>query len=290
MNRKYIDFVPSSKARSGANRASSPRRRVVREVREENVTVVMPNKRRVAQAADVSPSKQRYNDLPDLPKDEVVLRNDLSERKIVSYGGSQNDSFSIETSLKMGVVEDYNPRFVNTNVPKRPLHNESLEYATIASVSRVGKKEQDDLAKVKAQKVKKSWFSRNKKTNKASAKVKTASQSPKVIPMSGDAKAVNTKTVGARTGSQNKNSKSSAATFMPPRSPFINQEKVVKRPLSSKNVYQKAAVSSKETAKGPVTIISTPEKDSKLGLLVTIILTIILGAVAGTVAFLLLPK
>ena len=43
MNRKYIDFVPSSKARSGANRASSPRRRVVREVREETgLTIYNP--------------------------------------------------------------------------------------------------------------------------------------------------------------------------------------------------------------------------------------------------------
>ncbi len=78
-------------------------------------------------------------------------------------------------------------------------------------------------------------------------------------------------------------------TFEVPKATFINQEKIIKRPLS-KNVYQKKIEEFKEDQKGPVTIISKPEKDSKTGLIVTIILTIILGAAAGTIAFLLLPK
>lgn len=78
-------------------------------------------------------------------------------------------------------------------------------------------------------------------------------------------------------------------TYKPPKTPFINQEKVVKRPLS-KNVYQKKIEVPKEEPKGPVTIITKPEKDAHVSLIVTIILTIILGAAAGTVAFLLLPK
>ena len=78
---------------------------------------------------------------------------------------------------------------------------------------------------------------------------------------------------------------------------FLKTE-VNKRPLS-KNVYTKeSTVLSKETKElkevkapsGPVTIINKPEKDSKVGLVVTILITIILGAAAGTVAFLLLPK
>lgn len=84
------------------------------------------------------------------------------------------------------------------------------------------------------------------------------------------------------------------STFVPPKATFINQEKVVKRPLS-KNTYQKRVEESlknkpKEEPQGPVTIISKPEKDAKVGVIVTIIITIILGAAAGTVAFLLLPK
>ena len=80
------------------------------------------------------------------------------------------------------------------------------------------------------------------------------------------------------------------------RANFINVGKVEKRPLS-KNVYTKRAVASempkvkaKEESKKPVVIITKPEKDSKVGLVVAVILTIILGAAAGTVAFLLLPK
>ncbi|MBQ6375476.1 hypothetical protein IJJ37_00885 [Candidatus Saccharibacteria bacterium] len=74
-----------------------------------------------------------------------------------------------------------------------------------------------------------------------------------------------------------------------PKVAFVNTEKVVKRPLS-KNVYTRKIETPKEEPKGPVTIIAKPEKDSKAGLIVTIIITIILGAAAGTVAFLLLPK
>ena len=77
--------------------------------------------------------------------------------------------------------------------------------------------------------------------------------------------------------------------YQVPRPSFINQNRVTKRPLS-KNVYQKKIETPVEEPKGPVTIISKPEKNSKAGLVVTIILTIILGAAAGTVAFLLLPK
>ena len=78
-------------------------------------------------------------------------------------------------------------------------------------------------------------------------------------------------------------------TYKTPKSPFINQSKIEKRPLS-KNVYQKKIAVPKEEPKGPVTIITKPEKDSRVGIIITIIMTIILGATAGTIAFLLLPK
>lgn len=72
---------------------------------------------------------------------------------------------------------------------------------------------------------------------------------------------------------------------------------VEKRPLS-KNVYQKKVAEpevteeSKDAKKSnaPVTIIDKPEKESRFGLIMTIVITIILGAAAGVVAFLLLPK
>lgn len=77
-------------------------------------------------------------------------------------------------------------------------------------------------------------------------------------------------------------------TFVPPKNPFINTERITKRPLS-KNVYKKIVVPKPEPS-DPITIIEPPHKDSQVGLIVTIILTIILGATAGTIAFLLLPR
>ena len=88
---------------------------------------------------------------------------------------------------------------------------------------------------------------------------------------------------------QNKNAEKKAPKA-PVRPAFVNTEKVSKRPLS-KNIYpKKAVVPKEEKPSAPVTIIDKPEKDSRVGLIVTIIITIILGAAAGTVAFLLLPK
>ena len=85
--------------------------------------------------------------------------------------------------------------------------------------------------------------------------------------------------------------KPASGTFSVPKVHFVNTEKIVKRPLS-KNVYPKKVVVPKEVEKpsAPVTIINKPEKDSKMGMVVAIIITIILGAAAGTVAFLLLPN
>lgn len=82
-----------------------------------------------------------------------------------------------------------------------------------------------------------------------------------------------------------------AGGFEAQRARFVNTEKVAKRPLS-KNVYPKKVMVPEEVEKPskPVTIINKPEKDSKMGMVVAIIITIILGAAAGTVAFLLLPN
>lgn len=75
-----------------------------------------------------------------------------------------------------------------------------------------------------------------------------------------------------------------------PKSPFIAKAKVSKRPLS-KNAYSKPVQPTKEPATGPVAIITKPEeKESKGGIAIAIILTIILGAIAGTIAFLIMPK
>ena len=259
MNRKYIDFVPTSKVGNTSKRTSTPQRRVVREVREESVVVAMPDSAGVVRSRGFRATTVRENRAPEPEPMYSVPESEPS-----------SDDFSINNSLKLGVVEDYNPKFVNKDVPKRPLHHDTPRYATVADRTAV-RQEQSDLAEIKAKKVKTGLMGRHKKTG-----IKSVEESAPVQPATGAAGAAQMRNVGG--------------TYTPPRSPFINQEKVVKRPLSSKNVYQRAAPAPKEEAKSPVTIIEKPEKDSKMGLLVTIILTIILGAAAGTVAFLLLPR
>lgn len=120
-----------------------------------------------------------------------------------------------------------------------------------------------------------------KKTKKQPEKAKVSAE-PKPVVRS------NKPVSGAGKRSLNDLDKSKA-TMKLPRPTFVNTEKVNKRPLS-KNVYQKKIETPVEEPSAPVTIINKPEKDSKVGLIVTIIITIILGAAAGTVAFLLLPK
>ena len=169
------------------------------------------------------------------------------------------ESASASNMPKLGVVEDLNTKFVKTDVPKRPLNQApSLSQAT--------------LAEAKAKKV---GAKRGLRRSKAAKPVEKPVE--------------NINSVGAFREAEK-------ATFKTPQSPFITNAKVEKRPLSG-NVYPKKAVASgsvagsaKEGPKGPVAIIAKPEKESHVGIIVTIIITIILGAAAGTVAFLLLPK
>lgn len=152
---------------------------------------------------------------------------------------TKKPAMSVKKEPALGVVEDLKPKFVKTDVPKRPL-SQAPHFA-------------------------------KPKTGVAAAKAKKVGVR------------------GAATPVENSRKVASKGIYSTPKSPFINQEKVQKRPLS-KNVYQKKITPPKEEPKGPVTIISKPESQAHVGLIVTVILTIILGAAAGTVAFLLLPK
>ena len=152
----------------------------------------------------------------------------------------------------LGVIEDLNSKFVKTDVPKRPLSE-----GTKAGVPKQSRGK-SDLEVAKARRLV------GRKAKKSSEK--SPSSGLKVT--------------------KNNNQ------YKTPQTTFINQEKIVKRPLSghSKNAYPKKTVVHKEAPSGPVAIISKPEKESHVGIVVAVIITIILGAAAGTVAFLLLPK
>lgn len=221
MNKKYMDFVPAKAA------IKTPAGKVMA---KKSVT------KKVVRKSALEVAKK-----PAVVREELVLEEDRLE-----VGA---ETFSLKKEPKYGVIEDFRPKFVKTEVAKRPLSRG--HFAT-------GKSE---LAEAKAVKV------AAKKIEKPGKPV----EKPVEKFENTEAKAED------------------KAKMKIPKSPFINQAKVAKRPLS-KNIYERTVKPTEEVPTGPVTIISKPEKDAKVGRVVAIILAIILGAAAGTVAFLLLPK
>lgn len=208
MNKKYIDFVPSRVAKKPSVSAT-PKKSAGYAVRSGAIK-----------------SKKVY--------EELVLEEDELE-----VGA---ETFTLKKEPRYGVVEDFQSKFVKTEVQKRPL-SKGNSVAT-----------RDSLAEAKSVKV-------------AAKKLTGPVEKPE------------------QTGEKAEDK----AKMKIPKSPFINQAKIAKRPLS-KNVYERKVEPTKEEATGPVTIISKPEKDKKVSRVIAIILAVILGAAAGTVAFLLLPK
>lgn len=205
MNKKYMDFVPAKPKKVAAKKPAPKKAAVV-------------------------------------AKKPGVAKKPVVEEDVLSTGA---ETFSLKKEPKYGVVEEFRPKFVKTEVEKRPLSRS--HFAT-------------------------------KKTELAVAKAKKVGLKEAAKPVE---KSVKTE--------KNERPTEDKAKMKIPKSPFINQAKVAKRPLS-KNIYERTVKPTEEIPTGPVTIISKPEKDTKVSLVVTIILTIILGAAAGTVAFLLLPK
>ena len=156
-----------------------------------------------------------------------------------------------------GVIEDFSDKFVKTAVEKRPLSTKAEKKTTAAE------------AKAKKITAKMPVFGKKSAAKATDETLEEAVRKAEQL----DEKIEDTKVVAP----------------VIPTAKFVNTEKVTKRPLS-KNVYQKKIEVPEEEPSKPVTIIHKPEKDSRVGMVVTIILTIILGAAAGTVAFLLLPK
>lgn len=223
MSQKYIDFIPSKKppVQASTSRASQP--------------TATPRA-----ANSPAPRASRSTAHSAQPRShEVAAKPAQPSASQTHSSASAKNSFSIKKEPAYGVIEDFHPKFVKTEVEKRPLSRN--HFATPAS----------ELSELKAQNIKK--HSR-KPSTEPSTPAATDQQSLRI-----------------------------------PKSPFIAKAKVAKRPLS-KNVYTKPAQPAKEPAAGPVTIISKPEPEGKAGMAIAIILTIILGAVAGTIAFLIMPK
>lgn len=253
MNKRYIDFVP-------VDRKAAPRAKAA------------PGK--------VPSSKAASNKAPasKAPTGEVPVRNGAPKRVAPKKKITRKETNEVPVEemfeekprpagvssgeAKFGVIEDYRPMFVKTDVKKRPLG---------------AKEEAKKPALAKPAMVKPTG-------------VKAASGS-----VSGAASGVSSAAVVSGTVSATKKPVP-LKPIRPVKANFINTNKIEKRPLSSVNIKKTAAPTDEEVIKDlgkpekPVRIITKPEKDSNVGMIIAVILTIILGAAAGTVAFLLLPK
>ena len=287
MTKRYMDFAPVKNKASGKTGVSQGRATAMKPVTKPAKPAQMakpvartttgPAQRQVARpvqrpaarpAARTTSAARPANRPVARPAARPVARpvaQRPATRPATQRIATSNTGLAMrKSSVKLGEIEDVNPKFVKTDVPKRPLNDgteapKPKETATVAKSKRIG-------GRLK--------FRSAKNASKKSAPEQESQE--KVAPAKTEAK---------------------TASYKVPATPFINQDKVAKRPLS-KNVYaapKKGAgvtspvVADKKTGK-TTTIIDKPEKDSRMGMVVAIILTIILGAVAGTVAFLLLPK
>ncbi len=237
MNRRYIDFVPSKPMEKKASIGSERAVRETRVVRETKVVYRSVPTKKAEPAVKTRPAVKPVARPVAKPATMPVMKTS------VKAGAS---GFSIKNEPKLGVIEDLQPKFIKTEVEKRPLSD--------------GKVKKDTAKEAKAKKI--SLRKKPKNVEKPEEKAVEKTENTKI---------------------------EKAQVFKTPRPPFINQDKVVKRPLS-KNVYTKKIEEPKGEPEGTVTIIAKPKKDKHVSFAVAIIVTIILGAAAGTVAFLLLPK
>ena len=212
MNKRYMDFVPKNRQ----PQVKKPVEKKEVEVFEEEIPVEKPVIKPVPKPVAKPAPKPA-------PKKEPVEEISLDDFFAVDDAPKRH-----QKEVDYGIIEDYSPKFVKTEIKKRPLGHPDEKFA-----SKGKEKEKEE----------------EKKEKKAPT----------------------------------------CSTLSVPKARFVNTEKIEKRPLS-KNVYKKKVIAPKEEPSGPVTIITKPDKGSHIGVIVTIILTIVLGAAAGTVAFLLLPK
>ncbi len=183
-------------------------------------------------------------------------------------------------SQTLGVTEDLSARFVKTEVPKRPLSGATASAMRGVNCG-VDPAARRGMTDTRGDVV----VSEGANSELRNLKAKKVGQRARKV-----AKVIETEAEVEKTQNDRR------AVYSVPKSPFINQANLPKRPLS-KNVYHGQfeplmgnlkPSDSREDVKTKV--ISQAPKESKVEPIIGVIVTIILGAVAGTVAFLLLPK
>lgn len=269
MNKRYMDFVPVKKTPEVAGGASGATSGVVRK------SAATSGARAKVPTTEVNGMRRARMKVPATPVepevDEFVVNEIFEAKEVAVPAGVTVSERTLEAKdeVKFGVIEDLGPRFVKTEVPKRPLSGGKK-----AEAKEVDEKD-EELKNAKAEKL----------VGRSALTGKKVSVGEGAMTRLG-AKATKGKKE-KKPADTPETAEGDSDTYKTPK--FVNTEKVKKRPLS-KNVYQKEVKAPVEEPKGPVTIIAKPEKDSKLGMVIAVIITIILGATAGTVAFLLLPK
>lgn len=305
MNKRYIDFVPAKKkAEDGAvvgavagttkkavavkpveaverpAKVVDPVRPVAKRAMKTSARMKKPVEPERAERLERVEKPERAEKAKKVEKPEKIEEPEETEEEMEMEELSMED-FQVEEvfaerkkpagvseGLKYGVIEDFNPHFVKTEVEKRPLNEKKeKEVKKVEEAEEIRTTKQGGIPE----------RTRVEETEEVEEASEDADKDKRVQRA---AFAVNRK---PRTAAMAKKIERR------PTTPFVNTDRVEKRPLS-RNVYQKQVVVPKEEPSGPVTIIQKPEKDSRVGLIVAIIITIILGATAGTVAFLLLPK
>ena len=264
MNKRYIDFVPVDK--KGAKKA--PAR-------------VVPKK-----------TASKKAEPKELPMEEIF------EEKPRPAG--------VSTGLepKFGVIEDYRPKFVRTEVPKRPLAAKpvasSVEKKNVAP-KKVVKPAMTRPVVTKSGSIVRPGAPKRPVANRSVAQPKLAVQKTAVQRSVAQPKLAVQKTAVQRSVAQPKPvAKKPVGPEGPRITKFLNTNKIEKRPLSRtvpkfvppvpEPKFEDEPEKKSKKKKTPERIIAMPDKDSRAGMIIAVILTIILGAAAGTVAFLLLPK
>ncbi len=312
MNKRYIDFVPREKRSSSVRNASTVSAKAdTTRTSSDAGAINVSNIGRTSQASIIENNEEKpitsarkrmfrgvgrrassSNDDSRISasSNTVKTRESSSARVGADSVARTRLTEKVEPQMteapKFGIIEDYQPKFVKTDVKKRPLN--TAKKTTPAK--RVVKSSAETRTEVGAGKGGIGTASVDKRGNTSSMSRNTG-YTEKGSMTSAASRINNARpdSTRLRAGVTTTPRLSGANALKRTKSPFVNTEKITKRPLS-KNVYQKKAVVPKEEPSGLVTIIAKPEKDSKAGLIIAIILTIILGAAAGTVAFLLLPK
>lgn len=283
MNKRYIDFVPSKQGGAGsASQGVSGRNRVT------------TTKTQVSSQARMSSGAMHKVVPASAPK---------RTRRVVSAATPRTSTGSREVRQAQRIVKPAQKRLVQATPGISHPNMRKVVNATDANVARKQRVAKSAPTVVAARGVSSApalgvvedLNSRFVKTDVPKRPLSQAPEPGQAVLAEAKAKKLrgfrstkkNNKAIEKTKTSKNGNQ------YQPPKTPFINQNKVEKRPLSRKVAPKKKlqpVIAPKEAPKGPVAIIEKPKKESHVGIIVTIIITIILGAAAGTIAFLLLPK